>query len=373
MGHLAAMPGPIVHLCHAATSGSSRAAINIARGSADASRHAYVLYGALPLRQDYGQELDELDCPWRYVYKPRGWGVFSGRRVARELLEYGPLAVVFHGQRSLPVAQWLRWLDRHIPTIAVHHGAAELESRLGRWVCRRFAKLARRNVTVSQAMADAIGAFDKLARACEPLAVIPNGLDVDFWKAGAESQLGETFRLAAIATIEPPKDHATLLRAVREVLDLGRKVELHVVGTGADEMQARRLARSLRLGRAARFHGDLTTAGVRHVLHGANALVHSTHRESFGMAVVEGMSAGRPVIATDVPGIAEIISSGETGLLVPDGDVGALAGAICRLIDDPQLAGQLAAAGQAHARDNFTCSRMARQYEELVGEVLAGR
>ena len=107
-------------------------------------------------------------------------------------------------------------------------------------------------------------------------------------------------------------------------------------------------------------------------------LVPSTMPEAFPLAILEGMAAGRPVIATWVPGgIPEIVEDGVTGLLVPPYDPGALATAITRLLIDPHLRERLANAGRTRVAVRHDLPQMLdeteRVYAELLGERRAGR
>jgi glycosyltransferase involved in cell wall biosynthesis len=79
--------------------------------------------------------------------------------------------------------------------------------------------------------------------------------------------------------------------------------------------------------------------------------------EPFGNVPVEGMLAQRPVIACDVQGLAEIISCGETGWLVPVGDEHALASAIAKVLDNPELANEVALAARVSALERFSIER----------------
>src|SRR5581483_10754460 len=127
--------------------------------------------------------------------------------------------------------------------------------------------------------------------------------------------------------------------------------------TYAEELPA--LAAHLGVTERARFLGFRDD--VPALLRAADAVVHSSvYPEPFGRVVVEGMLAGRPVIAAASGGVTEIVTDGETGLLVAPGDPGALARAIARLIDDPAAASAMAARGRARARDAFSVEAMQR-------------
>ena len=98
--------------------------------------------------------------------------------------------------------------------------------------------------------------------------------------------------------------------------------------------------------------------------------MHSSIRpEPFGLVVVEAMLAGKSVVAASSGGPSEIVDPGVTGVLVPPGDAGELAGAIEALLADEARRAAMGRAGLARARDLFGADRMARRFEMLYQEV----
>jgi glycosyltransferase involved in cell wall biosynthesis len=102
----------------------------------------------------------------------------------------------------------------------------------------------------------------------------------------------------------------------------------------------------------------------------ADVIVHaSTLPEPFGRVLVEGMLARRPVIASDAGGVREIVTHGATGVLVPPGDVAALARAVATLRADAPRAAAIGAAGSARARDAFGVEAMVQGVRRVLAEV----
>ncbi len=102
----------------------------------------------------------------------------------------------------------------------------------------------------------------------------------------------------------------------------------------------------------------------------AELLVHPARWEGFGLALLEAMLAGKPVVATRVSSIPEIVVDGETGLLVPPDDPDALAGAILRVLRDP---GRLGEAGLERAKSEFSVERMSRRTLAVYERALSSR
>jgi glycosyltransferase involved in cell wall biosynthesis len=101
--------------------------------------------------------------------------------------------------------------------------------------------------------------------------------------------------------------------------------------------------------------------------------VHAAASEAFGLVVAEAMMAARPVVATRVGGIPQVVSEGETALLVAPGDPHALAQAILQLAEQPDLAARFGEAGRIRAEREFGWQRYAREMDMLYTECLDGK
>ena len=98
--------------------------------------------------------------------------------------------------------------------------------------------------------------------------------------------------------------------------------------------------------------------------------VHVPVREGLGVAVIEALAAGLPVVASRAGGIPDLIADGETGLLVPSRDPAALADALARCLHDPEWAAGLGKCGQARVRARYDITASARANEALYFELL---
>jgi glycosyltransferase involved in cell wall biosynthesis len=103
-------------------------------------------------------------------------------------------------------------------------------------------------------------------------------------------------------------------------------------------------------------------------------VVHaSTKGEPFGQVIIEAMAAGKPVVATDGGGVPEIVQDGHTGILVPMGDVQAMAHAVCRILSDPLGAKAMGERARQRVADHFTLEQTARRVEAVYTEMCNGR
>jgi len=151
--------------------------------------------------------------------------------------------------------------------------------------------------------------------------------------------------MVAIGRFSEQKGMALLVEALAQAVGQTSALRLTLVGDGALRPQIEALIATHRLGPHIRLTGWLDEAGVRAELAAAHALVLPSFAEGLPMVVMEAMAAARPVIATTIAGVPELVVPAETGWLVPAGDVSALAGAMVALAATPAV--QLDAMGAA--------------------------
>ncbi len=208
--------------------------------------------------------------------------------------------------------------------------------------------------------------------------VIRNGIAV---APDATRRLGPAHRALGLADgdrvvgwvgrLVPAKLPGDFLEAV--ALAAGRVPRLRalVVGDGPLRLEAERRARELGLAERVVFAGLRTD--VAELLGGMEILVFSSEREGLSIAMLEGMAAGVPIVATRVGGTPELVEDGRSGLLVPPHAPAELAAAIVRVLDDRSLAASLAGGARATIAARFSFEAMASAYEELYASARTRR
>lgn len=180
--------------------------------------------------------------------------------------------------------------------------------------------------------------------------------------------------LLTIGRLDPQKGHLDLLAALRQVVAALPTVQLIVAGapqqaSAAYEQSLRAAAAAPEL--AARVHWAGHRDDVPALLAACDIVVQPSHWEGFGLVLVEAMAAQRPVMATAVSAIPEVVRDGETGLLVPPHDPHALARALLQLCGDPERRARLGAAGAARVQAHFTAERMVHETLAVYAEARA--
>jgi len=187
---------------------------------------------------------------------------------------------------------------------------------------------------------------------------------------------GEELRLVLVSRLSPRKGIHVAVEAVALLRAQGRAVTLDVCGStfpGYEwyEEELGELVRDRGLAGAVTFHGYVDP--TRPLLDAADVVLVPSFSESFGNVAVEGMLAGRPVVASDVQGLTEVVEDGRSGLLVEPDSAPALARAVAALADDPALAARLAAAGRRRASSRFGVAEYRARVAALADEVTGRR
>ncbi|MBX2853058.1 MAG: glycosyltransferase [Phycisphaeraceae bacterium] len=201
--------------------------------------------------------------------------------------------------------------------------------------------------------------------------VVHNGIDPgpepnEDGRAAARQQLGITPDrpvVMQVARFHPVKDHATALRAWSIVHAQMPDALLVFVGDGPERDNLEALTQQLELQDAVRFTGGVDDA--RQLIPAADLCMLSSLSEGLSVTLLEAMAAGKPIVATDVGGNPEAVVNGQTGLLAPSRDPGALAGCVMQLLPNaPYTARVLGQAGRQRLLEHFTADRMHRAYAQ---------
>ncbi len=261
----------------------------------------------------------------------------------------------------------------------------EEDRRLVRTLTRSMDRL----IAVSQAIAAKLA---REGRTGPPVDIIYNGVDLERYAyQEACCTLPEEYGfpegapiVGVVARLEPEKGHQTLLQAWPEVLEHVPQARLLIIGEGSRRESLEALAEELGLlgepcsadrcvgTRGARPGAKVLFTGLRDdvpaVTAALDVAVLPSYREAQGLAILEAMALRRPVVATAVGGVPEMVVHEQTGLLVPPRDVPALAAAIVRLLTDHPLADTVARNGHDLVHARFCLEHMVRAVSAIYEE-----
>ncbi len=289
----------------------------------------------------------------------------------------GRLAARWHNRRVPPEQRCrvVHTFDGHVFEGYFGTPASRVIVTAERWLARSTDAI----VTVAPRQRDDLVNRYRIAPA-ERVVVVPHGLDlttfsgIPVFDAGARSALGLPLD-AVIAVfagrLVPIKDVSTLVEAF--ALTRAGCPAAHLVVAGDGPLRAGLEAHADRLG----LRTAITWLGwyrdVARLYAAADLVVLSSRNAGTPLALIEGMAAGRPAVATAVGGVADVVSDGVTGLVVAPGDPGALASAMSRLMTDTGARHAMGAAARADIARRYSAERLADDLDRLYRSMLERR
>jgi glycosyltransferase involved in cell wall biosynthesis len=204
----------------------------------------------------------------------------------------------------------------------------------------------------------------------ERIRVIHPGVDGVRFRPGGARAAAPTFLY--VGRLKRYKGIDLAIRALAVARRSRPDLRLEVAGTGDYRAALEQLAASLAQADAVTFHGFVSESGKLALLRSAWANVFPSPKEGWGITVVEAAACGTPSLASDSPGLRDSVRQGETGYLVPHGDVDALAARMLELAGDPDLVARLGACARRFA-ESLTWERTAAETEAQLHAIIAGR
>ncbi|MEF8864368.1 MAG: glycosyltransferase [Salinibacter sp.] len=251
-----------------------------------------------------------------------------------------------------------------VPYVLTEHFSGFLRGTMWPWrrpLVDRGLRHASGLAAVSTALRDVLRA--RRGAASEDVAVHPNPVRASFFTRPPEGRPSPPpLRFVTVAGLNPRKNVGGLIEAFARAFDSSQAAVLSIVGDGPRRAALEAQARRLNVADRVDFRGQQGRAGVREALWNAHAFALSSRHETFGVALVEAMATGLPVIATRCGGPEDIVTE-ETGVLVPPAAPTALAQALCTMQE--QRAAYAPGRIRAHAVDRYGPEPFVRRTQSL--------
>ena len=264
---------------------------------------------------------------------------------------------------------------RGVPTVGTFHtnfgGSKAL--RFFAPVIRQYSRAIDRGIAVSESAGRALSSL-----LSKPPIVIPNGVDCTAWSSGgrlpdADATLGATRNIVFLGRLDPRNDVEILLRAFFKIARTLTDTRLVLVGDGPRRAEYEKSVPADLQGRVV-FAGSQASVEVRAgYLAAAEVMAFTARIVSHPMALIEGMAAGRAIVAYDIEGVRELVSEGREGYKVAVGDVDALADAFTKVLGDDahrRVMGRLARARAAQFDWSVIAQRIEGVYAELCSDLV---
>ena len=299
-------------------------------------------------------------------------------REAGQIAAEGRLDVLLcqHGHRGRLAARLCPTRCFRCPFVTVFHGGDITTTRRKDKYAQLFARgdLMLANSAFTAARLEANGC------PAAKITTLPMGVDLSrFTHLPRERDIEGPLRLVSVARLVEVKGIEHAVRAVAALRpELRDRTTYTILGGGPLEPSLRTLAESLGVGDRVVFLGRQTHERVRQEVYRADVMVMPSivtargEQEALGVAAMEALATGIPVIATRTGGLPEVVPDGTAGLLVPPEDAGALAEAVQRLADDETLRARLGEQGRAHVETTYNLDTLNARLEQVLRSLVGG-
>jgi glycosyltransferase involved in cell wall biosynthesis len=202
--------------------------------------------------------------------------------------------------------------------------------------------------------------------------VIPNGIDTDRFRPNSESQcewrrkfgIPQTgFLIGTAARLVPVKNHVGVFQAIARLRAKGVQARFVLAGDGPLRDELQQVVRDLGIAEQVHFLGDIHN--VPEFLNSLDVFVLFSHSEGMSITILESMACGLPVVVTSVGSNPMLVADGDSGYVVPSGDVESLVNALAVLAEDPRKRQAMGLAGRKRIEDSYSVDRMVQIYSDL--------
>lgn len=288
----------------------------------------------------------------RYSYE------WAAPRYYRKTLREREFDVVVEDLNKVPLFSPL-WAKRPV-CLLVHHlfgsvafQEANIPLAAATWLMERpIPRIYRKNpvIAVSESTASDLAARG-LAR--DHITVIPNGVDLEWYTIDPAIRENMEPTLLYIGRLKRYKRIDLVLQAVAGLRDRGHTVRLDIAGKGDDRARLEEVVADLRVENQVRFMGYVDERTKRDLMRRSWVHLLTSPKEGWGITNIEAAACGTPTVASDSPGLRDSVVDGETGFLVPHGDVDALVQKLEHLIENRVARNRMGLAARAYA-ERFT-------------------
>jgi glycosyltransferase involved in cell wall biosynthesis len=252
-----------------------------------------------------------------------------------------------------------------------HYTYDQKEKSLVNWIERKTAVFNDSFIAISNAVKEYMVTREKYKP--EKITVIYNGIDLSLFDSENKKIIPKNnydFLVGSVGRLHPSKGYDTLLKSMPPVIKEFPSVKLIIIGDGIQRKYLEGLCFDLGISEQVIFLGRKTPAEVIRFLKNIDLFVLASNWEGFGLALIEAMALRKPVVATKVEGICEIVEDGQTGFLVPPAQPQTLSFRIIQLLKDKPLAKRMGTKAREKVEQEFSLKVMVDKLDKFYQELL---
>ncbi|MFM6924367.1 MAG: glycosyltransferase family 4 protein [Ferruginibacter sp.] len=358
----------ILHIAYSGLGGHGNVFFSMVDAdTAKQNQYEVIFFGTDEVREGYAEMAKQRSIPWFYVKKKPGLDLGAYSMIGKIIRDRQPDIIFLHSSSYIfPVKKATLFISKKIRVIVRETQANHLKTKLN-WLGLGVSLItASKVVFLSTEYRDVIKKKLSFLFSDKRTAVIPNGIDLDVYKPAGKGD-HDSIYIGMQSRLSENKDHITLINAFAHLLKIysEKPLKLFIAGDGTCRLQLEKQVQDLNIGYAVVFTGMLEETALPGFINSLDIYVHATLGETMSTAIMQVMACGKPIIASDVLGVDNMIRNHENGLLVPVKNAAALCEAILKLIHNTALADTLAANAYEFAKKNYSNKAMLEGYNKI--------
>jgi len=326
-----------------------------------------VFCGIEKVRSDYVLQCNQLNIPFQAIQKRKGPGPLIYWRLYKAFKRAKPNVLFLHGATFILPAIIYKKFHPSVKIIVRDTQAHHLKNKR-EWY---WLKLAIRHcshlVFLTKESFEGVAAKMNSTRLHHKAVIISNGLDTDLYSPVTAADLSSGAVIGMQSRLQPIKDHPTLLKAFALLLKKypEKKLRLRIAGDGETRGLLEQLAKELEIDKQVDFCGMLSENDLVEFMHSLNIYAHATFGETMSNSIMQAMSCGLPIIASNVWGVNNMITDNVNGILFTSKDETSLFQTLDSLITDTRLRSRLATQARQYAEDEFSSEKLFKKYKQI--------
>lgn len=326
--------------------------------------HSLIFYGVEPLNEEYAQKATARNVSFDTIKaeggKPlRSWGLFY-----HSLKTADPELVLLHSNNLLFPAWWYCKRQRK-KLVTIEHTPNQVKRQADKWISILVQYLSTAVVLLTPNYQDELKKILGIHFHQKKTVVVPNGIDTFYFIPAADKKRDDRIRLGMAARFSNQKDQALLIDVIEKLQEQGKgRFQLWLAGDGNELGNVKKHANRKGLDEIIFFTGNLDEKRLLQFYQQLDIYLHASRGETMSTSIMQAMSCGLPIVASNIPGINNLLISG-TGLLV-DHDASAFTKAIIDLAVSPEEAHNLGSKARVYAETHFSNKKMFELYNQLI-------
>jgi glycosyltransferase involved in cell wall biosynthesis len=331
--------------------------------------HCLLFYGIEELLPAYKIFCEKNNIPYSFIKKKKGVFRPSGSEVRKVMKKYNPDVIILHSP-NLILPAWLFTTGKKKKLIVVEHTSVKIKSKGETFGSFLSILLAKKIVCLSAAYRLHLKKRYSMLPVSKKTLVIPNGINLETFHP-SDKPGGPTLHVGMIGRFTGQKNQSLIIEAAAKLfsqLSSAGNIHFHFAGEGETLTSVKSLVTEKKLEELIHFHGLLDENGIKDFLTTLDIYIHASYAETMCTSVMQAMACGLPVLASNIPGINNIVQEKENTLLFNNADMDALINGLLAL-NDKTVRERMGSNARKYAEAHFSSLVTFDKYNKLLQNI----